>query len=102
MRLLQGRRVLQKSRLIMRKSTIENIEIYKKMADWVNINDCFWLSDLKAVFGSMHHEDKIAYLSGKFIGKLKDYGYVQCSEVKNGNRQYILLRKVSFESLSFK
>lgn len=72
----------------------EDKENIYKMIEWINLQDVFWLAKLRIFMNCNDSEGHINDMISNLIRKLKNMNYLQCTEVRNGQRQYILIKKI--------
>ncbi len=75
----------------------KDTETYKKVCEYINAHDVFWLNVLRQDLGySSETKDSCV---GTVIGKLKDLGYIQCCDIKGTTRQYILIKPIDVNEI---
>ena len=82
---------------INRKSTDELAVIYMEIVSHITMLDIFWLEELRRLMGCDDSDTKNNTLNvqiTKIIDRLKKSGYIQCCEVKGGNRQYMVVKPI--------
>lgn len=81
-----------------------NQESYYPLIEWINEpgHDFFWLEDLRKAFDCTT-SDKRKYpynlVIHQFVSMLRVNGVIQCTEMRNGRRQYYRIREVKMEDL---
>jgi hypothetical protein len=88
------------------KDSLRIIEI-KKMIDWINQKDLFWLEEFKVEFGIFDNTNvsKRSWnwsFSTYLIDILKKGNYIQCCENRGGKRQYIVVSLANFNDFKFR
>ena len=86
---------------IHRHYTPDNIATIRSMCDWINDKDLFWLHELRDHFGvtDTSNNNKGMQIVRGLTKELKEKNIIQCSEKRGAFRQYILMRKFTFEEL---
>jgi hypothetical protein len=82
---------------INRKTTDELLVIYMEIVKHITTLDIFWLEDIRRLMGC--DDSKVENNTNNIqittmMSLLKKRGYIQCCEVKGGNRQYMIVKPI--------